>query len=315
VTFSDAKKEFEIRYYVWATSDFQREIEESFPSLHSFKAGSAWNTCQFMQGLSKREQITLAHGLLKRFHPQAIKHLGESCSVEEESLRARRDDFFRIREFYRGMQQLERQGMLAESRGLFEVIRPDALKTFGEPYFNDEKSLRSRLEAAFSSIPVTFEEELAARKQAGEKVKFVSKAKLRRVMTAKFKEAFGTQCFGMESVEEEDEPSFQMRSDGWIISTHFWFGRREGLLNYNHAIATEAAFEQHGEAGPYVGQFGIAGLISLCAWLGICSQTKWEYVSNDEVETACEAAIGQCRRFFDVAPKLLLGLGPAKLTR
>jgi hypothetical protein len=213
------------------------------------------------------------------------------------------------------VEQLERQGLLAEARGLFEAIRPDALNTFGEPYFNDEKSLRSRLEAAFSSIPVTFEEELAARKQAGEKVKFASKAKIRRVMTAKFKEAFGTQCFGMESVEEEDEPSFQMKNDGWIISTHFWFGRRESLLNYSHAIATEAAFEQQGEAGPYVGQFGIAGLISVCAWLGICSQTNWEYLTNNDLETACDTAIGQCRRFFDVAPKLLAGLDAAKLTQ
>jgi hypothetical protein len=39
MAFSEAKKEFDIRYYLWATSDFEREIEESFPNFQ-FKSES-----------------------------------------------------------------------------------------------------------------------------------------------------------------------------------------------------------------------------------------------------------------------------------
>jgi len=83
MNFSEAKRQFDIRYYLWATSEFQREIEESFPVLRSFKAGSAWKTYQFMLQLSKDDQLILARSLLKRFHPNAVKALGEMCSVDE----------------------------------------------------------------------------------------------------------------------------------------------------------------------------------------------------------------------------------------
>jgi hypothetical protein len=88
MTFEKAKKEFEIRYYLWAISEWQKEIDESFPNLRKFKNGAFWETYQVMQQLNKSQQLTLAHGLLKRFHPEAVKSLGENCSREEESLRA-----------------------------------------------------------------------------------------------------------------------------------------------------------------------------------------------------------------------------------
>jgi hypothetical protein len=47
-----------------------------------------------MLQLSKDDQLILARSLLKRFHPNAVKALGEMCSVDEESLRLRRDVAF-----------------------------------------------------------------------------------------------------------------------------------------------------------------------------------------------------------------------------
>src|SRR2546430_2575026 len=138
MTFSEATREFDIRYYLWAISEFEKEIEESFPTLRLFKAGGAWKTYQFMLKLPKSEQMVLARGLLKRSHPNAVKSLGETCSPEEESLRLRRD-------------------------------------------------------AAFSNI-VSFDEEIRARKKAGEPIKLASKRKLREVMMAQFKATFGEEC-------------------------------------------------------------------------------------------------------------------------
>lgn len=88
-----AKKQFEIRYYLWAMSEFDKELKESFPSLRLFKTGADWEMLLFMQELTPNEQIVLAKGLLKRFHPSAVSALGERMSAEEILLLARRDIF------------------------------------------------------------------------------------------------------------------------------------------------------------------------------------------------------------------------------
>jgi hypothetical protein len=136
MTFSKAKQEFRVRYYLWATSEFEREIDESFADFRSFKDGSPWKLYQFMQQLGRSDQLILAHGLLKRCHSDAAKILGESLLEEENSLLAKHREF--------------------------------SLK-------------QSDLEV-----------ELFEKRRAGEKIKFASKAKLRKMIKAKFKNAFGS---------------------------------------------------------------------------------------------------------------------------
>ncbi|MGD0058838.1 MAG: hypothetical protein ABSD58_05410 [Verrucomicrobiia bacterium] len=255
MTFSQAKQEFQIRYYLWATSEFEREIDESFPSFRSFKAGAVPDLLQFMQQLNKNDQLTLAHGLLKRFHPDAVRALGESCSDEEESLRAKRD--------------------------------------------------------AFHVTTRKLEAEIRARKDSGETITFASKRKLRKVMTAKFKDAFGSKCLGLACVDEEPELGFKMKCCGWILHTDFWFGRRESLINYGHGITSETTFEYRGNQIPTM---ILATMVSLSSWLGITSQAKWEYLMDEDVEPACDAVIGYCGHFFEVLPKLLKGLEAENVT-
>lgn len=89
----ELKRQFAIRYYLWATSEWEREIAESFPRLRLFKTGSALEVYKFMRKLDASDQRILAQSLLKRFHPEAIQALGENCSKEEESLRSRLDAF------------------------------------------------------------------------------------------------------------------------------------------------------------------------------------------------------------------------------
>jgi hypothetical protein len=89
----DATREFQIRYYHWAASEFEREIEESFPGFSSFKHGTVAQTAQLLRRLDKAKQRVLAGGLLKRFHPDAVEALGEVCSKEEERLVSQRDSY------------------------------------------------------------------------------------------------------------------------------------------------------------------------------------------------------------------------------
>jgi hypothetical protein len=260
MTFSKAQQEFQIRYYLWAISEFEKEINESFPNFRLFKSGTVWETYQFMQNLNRKEQLTLAHGLLKRFHSDAVKTLGESCSADEASLRWRRDNF--------------------------------------------------------SPIPSTFEEQLVERKKAGEKIKFVSKRKLQKAMMKRFKDIFGDQCVNLNFDDIGDlSSSFDMKCCGWILSTHFWYGRRESLLQYSHTISSEHDVEHHGPNGIYGARLVMAYFISFTAWLGITSQTQWEYLMEEDVEPACDAAIKLCGHFFEVAPKLLKGLEFEKITQ
>ena len=185
-----------------------------------------------MQQLDRGGQLLLARSLLKRFHPEAVKALGESCLVDEESLRDRLDGFRR-------------------DATLFEI--------------NSQKS--------------------------GEKIKSISKRKLLNVMAQKFQDVFGGQCVESDRVLTGDPRlEFQTKCPGgWVISTHFWFGRRENLIDYGHAISSEMTFEHHGPQGPYMANLVIGSQMSFGDWLGICSQTQWEHLTNDgEVNHACD---------------------------
>jgi hypothetical protein len=263
MNFPKAQQEFKIRYYLWAVSEFEREVDEAFPDLQLFRTGPTWQLYQFMQKLDSERQLALARSLLKRFHPQAVKALSEICSTEEESLRNELDSF-----------------------------RHDAI--------------------------AGIELEIDAKRLMGERIKFMSKRKLLNAMAQRFQAAFGTRC--IESGREltgDARLEFQVKcSGGWIISTYFWFGRGESLIDYGHAISSETTVEHHGPQGPYMASLIMANLISFCSWLGICSQTQWEYLLDDKnVDQACDAAIKFCRRFFDIAPKLLKGLEFDRITK
>lgn len=262
ISFSQAQLDFKIRYYWWALSEFEREIDECFPNLRLFNTGSACSLYQFITGMDKNQQLALARSLLRRFHSDAVKALGELSCIEGDRLRDRLDAF------------------------------------------------RSR---ATSDVEL----KVQTRRSAGERIKFVSKRKLVELMAREFKNAFGDPIVESGRVVIGD-PRLELRvrsTGGWLISTHFWFGRGESLLQYDHAIVSEKIFEHHGPKGPYMGNLVIRPLMSFCDWLGICSQTQWEYLTTDEeAQKACDASIKLIRHFFEVAPKLLKGLEVSSIT-
>jgi len=253
MTFSEAQQEFQVRYYLWSISEFEKEREESFASLRSFKAGQPQKFHQFVQRLDADDQKIFGAGRLKKFHPNAVRALGENYSAEEQTLLLKFDEFHRA-----------------------EVVSGSGIDT----------------------------------KMLSGKVKFASKRKLRKVLTAKFREAFGSQCLGLASVDEEPELQFKMKISGWIFDTFFDFGRRETFLDYHHSISSEAAFEYRGNQIP---KMPMCNRISFCFWLGVCGQTQWKYLMDEDIEPVCQAAIMCCERFFAVAPKLLKGLEAEKI--
>ena len=301
MTFEEAKQELETRLCLWANSEWEREIAESFPNFRLFKSGTPWQTYQFLQRLPKNEQLMLARALLERCWPDASAALENDCSADGELLLLRCDDFFRIRGLYKGLQRLEKEMDFTQAKYLFKMIREDAIKVVGGCFENDGQ-LRSRLDVFFESVPPTFEEDLFARKYAGEKVEFVNKRAIKKVMKAKYLAAFDDQIKEPEyAVAGEPDLTFKMRCCGWVLTTDFFFGGNEHALEYDHSITNENTSER------------LVYSISFCSWMGM-GGTEWRYLTADEVEPACENTIRFCRQFFELAPKLLKGLELEKIT-
>ncbi len=315
MTLSQAQLEFKIRYYLWAGSEWEREISESFPNLQRFKSGTFWKTYQFMRRLARGDRLATARGLLKRFHPDAVKALGETASPEEEFLRFQRDEFFRLKDFYQSVRELETKGQQAEADALFSLIRSSAAKIIESTYLDDEQSLRSRLGEMFDGLDSSFEEKLALRKKAGEKVKFTGKKNLQNAITEKFNQVFDGQILKHDFEDVGDPNSqFDVKCGGWILSTQFWFGRGQALINYNQSLSSKNTFTFRGAETTYKAPLVIASMISLSSWLGITSQIEWEYIQPEEVDSTCDEVMKQVSHFSDVAPKLLKGLDVEKIT-
>jgi hypothetical protein len=146
MTFSEAKQEFEIRYYLWAKSEFEEEIEKSFPNFRSFRTGVFLETHQFMQTLNRNEQRTLAHGLLKRFHPEAVRALGERCTREEELLIHKRDNFslYICSDFDRQIIEKKRAGEKIKYASKPQLVKTMAAKfkaAFGDECLETDRDL------------------------------------------------------------------------------------------------------------------------------------------------------------------------------
>src|SRR5262245_58016569 len=81
-----ARDEFALRFYQWARDDFRREIREGLQFIASIKGSAALRFIEIWNTLSTREQSILARALLKWAHQEAVEHLGDYRSAEEDEL-------------------------------------------------------------------------------------------------------------------------------------------------------------------------------------------------------------------------------------
>ncbi len=211
------------------------------------------------------------------------------------------------------MQLLGKREQMITAQGLLKRAHEDAVDALDETCSTEEQKLRSKRDAYL--VPSPFEEELAAKRLAGEKVTFASKRKLQTAMMQKFRDAFGDLCTN-SNYDDLCDPSsiFETRCyAGWNVSTQFWFGRRESLIDYNQSIVSELTFRQQGETGQFTASLLLDQGISLCSWLGI-GPAQWPYITKgDEVDQTCDTVVKYCQYFFEAAPKLLKGLEVEKI--
>ena len=270
-----------------------------------FKTGHAWEIYQFMQKLNKEEQLALAMGRLKHGPHQEASKWGEQLSEKEELLCRKLDAFFRIKEDFKIFKQCRSEGKMSDAKIVFDHVCAQPARILCNTDSTDAEFLSAELDKFLSSIPQSFEEQIIARKQAGEKIKFVSKKKLQKILTQKVKDVFGDEYVECR-VDEGHWTSFDIKCGGWMLETQFNFGGKPGYqqcrLGYWHNICSQKKAPH--PVMPEV-MYPIAHLLRgvgwPCAW-------EWAYLTDEDIELACEETFKYCRRFFEAAPRLLKGL-------
>jgi len=300
MTFSSASDQFGVRFKMWAMSEWEREIANSFPILRLFRSGTAWEMYTYMQMLSKSERFVLARCLVSP----------EECSFDDRKLLSKYKVFFRVREFYYLMRRLEKDGQVEQAHAIYQAIRLDVEKLLDQSPPDDWRRGWRNLEEMFTPIPTPLKEQIERRRLAGEKIKFASRHLLRKAIIAKFKSNF--ECYRTSSTfyVGGPEPHFEFKSCGWILSTDLSFRRDGCAIEYSHTIASENMFElKHGRgiASAWVavrgasvdgiplicrsGYLSLARNISLLSWLGITCETEWDYISEGDIECVCESIV------------------------
>ena len=202
------------------------------------------------------------------------------------------------------MKQIDKSEQLTLARSLLKRGYPNTVKVLGEGLSDEENSWVNKLDTFRHDALV-----LEINSQKGrEKIKYVSKNKLRKIMVAAFAKAYGDRCVKVQ-IENELAPWFEMKFTGWIVTTRFSFGRRESMIRYHHSILSEAK-TPNPELPPELWgtAMTLGHFISFASWLGICSQTQWMSLVEGDVDQACDAVIKHCGHFFDAVPQLSNGL-------
>lgn len=316
----DAEKEFRLREYVWAKAEWEKEINKCFPHLRMFKTGHAWEIYQFMQKLDKSEQLALVMGRLKKGRPELALKCGERVSEKEELLCKKFDAFRDIKRNFQVFKQWLKEKEMPDAKILFEISScANSARLLCNTDSTNSEFLISELNKYVSFIPQSFEEQVNAKKLAGEKIKFVSKTKLQKIVTQKFKDVFENQYEECRVNEGSAGhwTSFDMKCGGWMLQTQFNFGRKPGyqqsVFGYWHNICS-----QKKELRPPIPEYGISEYMYpvayLCRGVGWPCSWEWEYLTEDDVEMACEETFKYCRYFFEVAPTLLKDLKVENIT-
>jgi hypothetical protein len=308
MTISEARQEFDARYFRWGMSEFEKEIHQSFSGLKTFESGPLWRLRQFMMRLEEHEQLLLARACLKTTYTAAASALGLRLSPEESLMHRKLYAYWRVKEIYDLLQYYGETVELPEE--IFKRGYPEAAEILGQDWLEDRKKLYLRLAAEYDGIPLSRELVFNAKIQAGEQVKLIHKKTLRRVVREKVAAAFPNLAIWTGSASEDGGLCFSTKICGWVVNTFFDFGRHETELVYSHNVVSAISSEYH---GAQVSKMFVPHLISFSAWLGIAGETRWEYLVEDDLQTVSSAAIGFCERFFHAAPELLESLEPDKL--
>jgi hypothetical protein len=207
-------------------------------------------------------------------------------------------------ELHQFMQQLDRGEQLMLSHGRLKFIHSKILPVLGESISTDENILLNRFFKFGSQFNGVRVPQLGTN---GEKIKFASKSKIKKIIASKFLNAFESRCIKIPTGEYPDL-RYEMKFSGWIVYTFFTFSGRARVLDYVHGIESEETIPNP----PFPPELWMSAMrlqegISFGRWLGL-GGTSWECLLPEEVEPACDMIIKFCRQFYGVLPKLLKGL-------
>ena len=88
------QKEFLLRYYRWASSQWLEEIQRGFPLLQAFSgmSSAALIALEVFEALAQSEREAMARALVKRSHSAAVKTLGDDLNAADQAALARWQD-------------------------------------------------------------------------------------------------------------------------------------------------------------------------------------------------------------------------------
>jgi hypothetical protein len=205
--------------------------------------------------------------------------------------------------FYSFLKMLteDEQNLLVTST--LKRFHADAAAALGESVSRGENAIRERF-IKFIMLPADIEREIAARRRTGDPMRFTSKRKVQRAMLTGFRKAFGH--LGMQGDDNVGQHSSHVRMKycGWVVQTNFSFGRSRAQIRHTHSIFSEDVILHPitpGVTGPAL------LLANALCWINL-SVMEWEYLTDTDIEPACDSVIELCREFFDELPKLLKGL-------
>lgn len=86
-----ATDEFRLRFFRWALREWEREAAAGLPMLRKVQHPSAFRSVEFFESLPRERWVEVSRALTKRFHPDAVKLLGQGLTEEETGLIERCD--------------------------------------------------------------------------------------------------------------------------------------------------------------------------------------------------------------------------------
>ena len=123
--------------------------------------------------------------------------------------------------------------------------------------------------------------------------------------------ALSRTCDRFMEAEWDDEvvSVFEMRHAGWVVSTLFDYGRREGLIDFNHFIDSESKIPRPKQPEVLLPEMRLEQHMR---WL--CFH-RWTHLEKGEVAPVCDMAAKISGYFYEAVPKLLEGLECDKISR
>jgi hypothetical protein len=197
------------------------------------------------------------------------------------------------------MDRLDLQRQITLASALLKRFHPEAVKSLEDHFNVAEEELYSQF-SILRKQPSPLGEGILAKELSGHKVRYASRRKIRKQLIHQASSLLDSHPI----IFSDSEIAFEKNCCGWVIVTLFDFGGRSDQVRYHHSIVSESKREPFGIPEAVLRRF-----ISLHSWLGLSSETSWEYLVDDDIQHVCNCIMDSCRLFLDAAPKLLEGLG------